>query len=154
KDLIIIRGRNFYPQDIEEAVGNSSPLLGSGRGAAFSLGEGHRPRLVLVHEVVRGYKKGESAEIFARARQGVAEQFELELHTLVLVRPASIPRSSSGKIQRRETCRRFEAGSLEVVEAIETPSLAETGDDQEPTAIGVTMANAAVLTPTVEDIRA
>ncbi len=66
KELIIIRGRNYYPQDLEEAVGGLSPLLGFHRGAAFAVDEGSRPRLVLVHEVVRGYKEGQGAQLFER----------------------------------------------------------------------------------------
>ena len=119
KELIIIRGRNYYPQDLEEAVAGISPLFGYHRGTAFTLDEGSRPRLILVQEVARAYKGGQGDELFRQARQVLAEQFDLELHTLVLVRTGSVPRASSGKIQRGETSRRFEAGTLEVVETLQ-----------------------------------
>ncbi|HWY87711.1 MAG TPA: AMP-binding protein, partial [Gemmataceae bacterium] len=140
KELIIIRGRNFYPQDLEDAVADL-PLLGHHRGAAFTVDEGRRPRLILVQEVMRGFQRSRGAELFTQARKILAEQFDLELNTMVLVRTGSLPRASSGKIQRREAAARFEAGSLDVVEIFEcgasfqlanADSLAQTGIDNVP----------------------
>jgi amino acid adenylation domain-containing protein len=117
KELIIIRGRNFYPQDLEDAVIGLSPLFSYHRGAAFTIDEGVHPRLILVEEVARTYRPGQGAELFDLARQTLAEKFDLELDALILVRTGSLPRSTSGKIQRGEASRRFQAGSLDVVES-------------------------------------
>lgn len=132
KEMLIIRGRNFYPQDLEDAIATLSPALGYHRGAAFAVDEGSRPRLIMVHEIARGYQPGSGRDLFEQARQVIAGQFDLELDTLVLVRTGSIPRATSGKIQRYETIARFEAGTLEVldtftVEHEEPPTRGDAG---------------------------
>ncbi len=64
KELIIVRGRNYHPHDLEEAV-TGLPELRNQRGAAFTVDEGCRPQLVMLHEVVRGFQPDESADLFA-----------------------------------------------------------------------------------------
>ncbi|MFJ8945141.1 condensation domain-containing protein [Streptomyces sp. NPDC102395] len=114
KDLIIIRGRNFYPTDIERAADHSHPGLRKGCGAAFSVEHEGEQALVLVQEVdgraVRGLD-GEQA--VAAVRAAVAEQCGVALHDVVLVRPGSIPQTTSGKIQRRLSRTRYTAGEFE-----------------------------------------
>jgi acyl-CoA synthetase (AMP-forming)/AMP-acid ligase II len=101
KDLIIIRGRNLYPQDIELTVERSHPALRPGCGAAFSVEINGEERLVVVQELERT----ESAAVLAEAvRRAVAEEHEAQVQQLVLLRAGSIPKTSSGKIQRR-ACR-------------------------------------------------
>ncbi|MFO0842623.1 MAG: beta-ketoacyl synthase N-terminal-like domain-containing protein [Gemmataceae bacterium] len=116
KDVLILRGRNYYPQDIEEAVQVASPLLKSGGGAAFTDEDDYGARLVLVYEVQRGYKPGGDKEVHLKARAAIAEEFGVELSELVLIRAGTLPRTSSGKVARRETRQRFLAGELDVVE--------------------------------------
>ncbi len=116
KDLLIIRGRNYYPQDIEEVVQLAAPLLKSGGGAAFSEEGEFGARLVLVYEVQRSYKPGSNPETYLKARSAIAEEFALELSELVLIRAGTLPRTSSGKVARRETRQRFLAGELDIVE--------------------------------------
>jgi acyl transferase domain-containing protein/acyl-CoA synthetase (AMP-forming)/AMP-acid ligase II/SAM-dependent methyltransferase/acyl carrier protein len=114
KDVLIIRGRNYYPQDIEEVALLASTLLRPGGAAAFTP-EDDESRLVLVAEVQRSYKPGQG-ELFDALRARIAEEFGIELSDLVLIRPATLPRTSSGKIARRETRQRHQDGGLEVVE--------------------------------------
>ncbi len=114
KDVLIIHGRNYYPQDIEEAALLASTLLRPGGAAAFTPDE-DESRLVLVAEVQRSYKPGQG-EVFDALRARIAEEFGLELSDLVLIRPATLPRTSSGKVARRETRQRHQDGGLEVVE--------------------------------------
>jgi len=109
KDLIIIRGRNLYPQDIELTVERSHPALRPGCGAAFSIELGQEERLVVVHEHERTPNDSplepESVEAIAEAvRRAVAEQHEAQVQQVVLLRAGTIPKTSSGKIQRR-ACR-------------------------------------------------
>jgi acyl-CoA synthetase (AMP-forming)/AMP-acid ligase II len=109
KDLIIIRGRNLYPQDIELTVERSHPGLRPGCGAAFSIELGQEERLVVVHEHERTPNDSplepETVEAIAEAvRRAVAEQHEAQVQQLVLLRAGTIPKTSSGKIQRR-ACR-------------------------------------------------
>jgi len=103
KDLIIIHGRNHYPQDIELTVERSSPLLRPGCGAAFSVEVDGEERLAVVYEV----NDGTDLDVRALASQvcrDVSAEHELQVHTLVLIQPRTIPKTSSGKIQR-QACR-------------------------------------------------
>jgi amino acid adenylation domain-containing protein/non-ribosomal peptide synthase protein (TIGR01720 family) len=114
KDLIILRGRNLYPQDIELAAERSHPALGAGSGAAFPVEVEGEERLVIVYEVVRG--SGLDVEqVAAAVRRAVAEEFEVQVFDVVLVRTATIPKTTSGKIQRRACREAYLAGTLTVV---------------------------------------
>jgi amino acid adenylation domain-containing protein len=155
KDLIIIRGRNLYPQDIELTAERSHPALRLGSSAAFSVeveggqrkakgkgqrGEGIYPdadsrshlaeqnllpsaphllpsleeRLVIVQEI-EFRQKPNVEEVTAAIRQAVAEEHEVQVHTVVLIKPGSIPKTSSGKIQRRATRTAFLTSNLSVI---------------------------------------
>ncbi len=116
KDVIIIRGQNHYPQDIELTVENSHPALRISSGAAFTIDFQGYERLVIVQEVERSYlRKLDVQEVVGTIRQAVVAQHGLEVFATVLVKTASIPKTSSGKI-RRQACRTaFLAGNLDVV---------------------------------------
>ena len=114
KDLIIIRGRNHYPQDIELTVERSHLSLRPGCGAAFSLDLDGEERLVLVQEI-ETRKRPETDAVIEAIRQAVVENHEVEPHAVVLIRPSSIPKTSSGKIQRHECRARFITAGLSVV---------------------------------------
>jgi acyl-CoA synthetase (AMP-forming)/AMP-acid ligase II len=110
KDLIIIDGRNHYPQDLELSAELSHPALRPGCTAAFSVdvgAEGERP--VLVAEVAPE-AAGDSEKIADLVRGAVSEAHGLSLREVVLVRPRTIPKTSSGKIQRRASRTAYEAG--------------------------------------------
>ncbi|WP_371933683.1 fatty acyl-AMP ligase [Streptomyces castrisilvae] len=99
KEVIIINGRNVYPQDIEWAARTVSPALTFGAGAAFSVDAG-REHLVLVQEV-RGV--GSSAELRTVAQKIqalIGQEFEIPAGNILLVRPGAVRRTSSGKVQR------------------------------------------------------
>ncbi|HEX8559654.1 MAG TPA: condensation domain-containing protein, partial [Pyrinomonadaceae bacterium] len=115
KDLIIIRGANHYPQDIELTIERSHPALRPGCGAAFSIDLDGEERLVAVQEVE---KKAASSlpAVVETIRQAVAEAHDLHVHSVVLIKPGSIPKTSSGKIQRRACRAAFLEGSLEALE--------------------------------------
>lgn len=115
KDLIIIRGRNHYPQDIELTVEQCHPALRPGCGVAFSLDVLSEERLVIVQEVDRQYRNLNVDEVVTHIRQAVAEQHELKVYAVVLVKMGSIPKTSSGKLQRRACREAFRAQSLDVV---------------------------------------
>ncbi len=117
KDLIIIRGRNHYPQDIEHAVEEASGLIRAGSVAAFAVDVDERERVVVVAEVERGKRDAaEVAEAFEAIRKRLATEHELAVEAIVLVRPNSIPKTSSGKIQRHACKKQFLENALEVVE--------------------------------------
>jgi amino acid adenylation domain-containing protein len=114
KDLIIIRGRNLYPQDLERTTEASHPLLRSGSAAAFSFESEGRERLVIIAEVEgRAEVEAESlAAVVERVRQAIAEQYEVRVYDVVLLRAGSVPKTSSGKIQRRACRQAYLDGGL------------------------------------------
>ncbi|WP_375745201.1 non-ribosomal peptide synthase/polyketide synthase [Corallococcus interemptor] len=116
KDLIILRGRNVYPQDLEQTVEQSHPALRPGCTAAFAVDVDGEERLVVVQEV-DPRRMTDPGEVTARVRQRLAELHEVPLHALVLIEPGSIPKTSSGKIQRSGTRAAFLAHELPVVTA-------------------------------------
>ncbi|MCE9604697.1 MAG: methenyltetrahydromethanopterin cyclohydrolase [Planctomycetia bacterium] len=111
KDLIIIRGGNYYPQDIEHSVQKANATLALGAGAAFSIEQDETEKLVIVHEMnVRQCENPDA--IFTAMRNAVAEDHELQLDSIVLLKPGQIPKTSSGKIQRRATKALYVEGML------------------------------------------
>ncbi|MEW6400574.1 MAG: fatty acyl-AMP ligase, partial [Chloroflexota bacterium] len=115
KDLIIIHGSNHYPQDIELTVESSHVALQPGAGAAFSVTEAGKEQLVIVQEVTRQNRQPNIDEVASTIRQAVAEKHDLQVFAIVLVKPMSIPKTSSGKIQRRACKSAFLEGMLDVV---------------------------------------
>jgi amino acid adenylation domain-containing protein len=114
KDLIIIRGRNHYPQDIEQTVEQSCPGLRHGCGAAFTADVWGQERLVVVQEVERG-RRAPDADHAARAiRRAVSREHELQVYSVVLIQAGSIPKTTSGKLQRRACRDAFLAGGLKI----------------------------------------
>ena len=112
KDMIIVRGQNFYPQDIERSVEACYAGLRAGGGAAFAVGEDDE-RLVVVQEVERVHLRGFDAGQATKAvRMAVADEFGLQVHDVTFIRPATLPRTSSGKVQRGLCRTRFLEGTL------------------------------------------
>jgi acyl-CoA synthetase (AMP-forming)/AMP-acid ligase II len=115
KDLIIIRGANYHPQDIEATVERSHPALRPGCGAAFSTEPAGEEVLVVVQEVERECRKGLDVRgVLHAVREAVAAEHGLRVHALVLLRTGSIPRTTSGKVRRRACRDQLCAGTLEV----------------------------------------
>jgi acyl-CoA synthetase (AMP-forming)/AMP-acid ligase II len=115
KDVMIIRGRNHYPQDIELTVENSHPALRLGSGAAFAIEVKGEERLVVAQEVERSHLRTlDVNEVVGAIRQALTAQHGLQVYAVALLKTGSIPKTSSGKIQRR-TCRaKFLEGTLDV----------------------------------------
>ncbi len=116
KDMMIIRGQNHYPQDIELTVQNSHPALRPNCGAAFSVEVEGVEQLVVTQEVERTYlRQLDVDEVVKAIRQAVSEQHQLQVYAIVLLKTASIPKTSSGKVQRHACRVGFLDGSLDVV---------------------------------------
>ncbi len=127
KDLLIVRGRNHHPQDVELTAERASAALRPGCGAAFAIepedGEGAE-RVVLVFEVDR--HSDQPIEVVAQAvRAAVAEEHELRLAELVLIRASTLPKTSSGKVQRHACRELYRRGELAVVGASRAPQAEE-----------------------------
>lgn len=117
KDTIIIRGQNYYPQDIELTVAQSHPALRPYCGAAFAIDLEGSERLIIVQELERSYlRKLDVTEVVESIRQAVTAEHNLSIYATVLVKTGSIPKTSSGKIQRHGCKAGFLTGTLNVVE--------------------------------------
>jgi amino acid adenylation domain-containing protein len=114
KDLIILRGRNHYPQDVELTAERAHPDLHPGGGAAFAVETGGEERLVIVHEVARHRSAGTEA-IAEAVRSAVAAEHEVQAQEVVLIRQGGLPKTSSGKVQRRLCRDLYLRGELPVV---------------------------------------
>jgi phthiocerol/phenolphthiocerol synthesis type-I polyketide synthase C len=127
KDMIIIRGNNYYPQDIEFTVEKSHPALRpAGHGAAFPVEEAGEEKLVVIQEVERSQlRKLDVDEVVGAIRQAVSEEHDLQVHGIALLKTATIPRTSSGKIQRSACRTEFLEGSLNSVAMWEPESPAD-----------------------------
>lgn len=115
KDLLIIRGTNHYPQDIEWTVQRSHPAFRPEHGAVFSVDVDGEERLVIAQEIERHHRNLDVNEVVEVIRQAVAENHELEVYAVLLLKTGSILKTSSGKIQRSSCQAGFLAGSLDVV---------------------------------------
>jgi acyl-CoA synthetase (AMP-forming)/AMP-acid ligase II len=102
KELVIIRGINHYPQDIERTVQNVDPALRKNGGAAFSVSdEKGDETLVVVQEVERVHRRNiDIADMVGRIREAVTNEHEVFARHVVLIRPGALPKTTSGKIQR------------------------------------------------------
>ncbi|MEC9093032.1 MAG: AMP-binding protein, partial [Planctomycetota bacterium] len=115
KDLIIIRGVNRYPQDIESTVEQSSLKLQGAGTAAFSVEVEGAERLVIVSETERSREKDWSA-VIEDIRKDVTAEHDVPPDAVVMVRTGSIQKTSSGKIQRHACKAAFLEGSLKIID--------------------------------------
>jgi len=117
KDLIIIRGINHYPQDIERTVQSLDAALRENCGAVFSVpDETGEEALVIVQEVERTARHTiDTGEIGGRIREAVADNHELSARHVALIRPGSLPKTTSGKIQRKLARRLWLEGGFEEI---------------------------------------
>ena len=122
KDIIIHRGEKIHAVDVEAAVAASHPAL-SGAGAAFAWTGEDSERLVLAQEIARGAVLPDPTQLRIAAEDAVALAFGVRLHDLVLVRPGSLPKTTSGKVRRHEARRLYAAGLLERVIPSQSPEV-------------------------------
>ena len=105
KDLIIVYGRNLYPEDIERIAADASPALRNGRGAAFSAEIEGAEQLIVVHEAEYG-GDWDGEDLVQKLRQAVVAIVGVVPYAVALVKAGGIPTTSSGKI-RRQACKRL-----------------------------------------------
>src|SRR5690606_15892331 len=118
KDMIIVRGVNRYPQDIEATVEKANGRLRATASAAFSVEHEGRERLIIVSEAVReGNRAGKEHwdDVIKAIRREVTAEHELPPDAVYLVRKGSIPKTSSGKIQRHACRQGFLNDDLELI---------------------------------------
>lgn len=116
KDLMIVRGQNHYPQDVEATVENCQAALRPAAGAVFTVEVGGTEKVVVVQEVKRSYlRKLDVPSIIGDMRAAVTRQHGLQVYAIALIKTGSIPKTSSGKIQRHACKSQFSDAALNVV---------------------------------------
>lgn len=117
KDVLIIRGQNHYPHDIETTVAQSHEALRPGHGAAISVDIKGTERLVVIHEVERTHLRTLNVSEVANAvRRTVTQQHQISPYAIVLIKTGSLPKTSSGKVKRYACREDFLANRLVVVD--------------------------------------
>ena len=123
KDMIIINGVNHYPQDIERTVEQSYPPVRSGCSAAFSADVDGEERLVVAAEIQTKHSDPDPKDrqcydlkdAIRSIRRSVSREHNLNVTDIVLLQAGSIPKTSSGKIQRHKCREQFGLGELKVL---------------------------------------
>jgi len=116
KDVIIVHGKNYYPQDIEHSSVTSHEALRPGYCAAFSVDSNGIEKLVVAAEVDRKFvRKIDFDEVCSAVRQAVFDDHSLSVEEVILLKPNRIPVTSSGKIQRAATKALYVKGELEIM---------------------------------------
>lgn len=101
KDLMIIRGKNIYPQDVENLVGECHAAVRPHGCAAFSMTLEGEEKLVIVAEIQREQIRNlQPVELFAKIRQVISQEHQISTFAIVLINPNTLPKTSSGKVQR------------------------------------------------------
>ncbi|VVN30180.1 Linear gramicidin synthase subunit D [Pseudomonas fluorescens] len=114
KDLLIVRGHNLYPQDIEQTLEREVEVVRKGRVAAFAVNIDGEEGIGIAAEISRSVQKILAPEALIKAiRQAVAEAYQQAPSVVVLLNPGSLPKTSSGKLQRSACRNRLVDGSLD-----------------------------------------
>ncbi|MGA5820361.1 SDR family NAD(P)-dependent oxidoreductase [Kitasatospora sp. NPDC094028] len=135
KDVVIIDGKNHYPQDIELTAETSHSALYPGCGVACSVEVDGEERLLVVHEVAGRPPALDTEGVIAAIRGAVAQEHGIAVHHVALLRRGGIPKTSSGKLQRGAARQAFLAGELNALASWSAPSTA--ADRREPPAAAV-----------------
>jgi acyl-CoA synthetase (AMP-forming)/AMP-acid ligase II len=117
KDLIVVNGRNYYPVDIEQACEAAVTGIRANSGAAFGVEDdgGSVEQLVVVYEIDAGMGHAQQAAVIEGLRRTVSFRLSLSPHDVVLIAPRTIPRTSSGKVQRWLCRQQYLAGNLQEI---------------------------------------
>jgi acyl-CoA synthetase (AMP-forming)/AMP-acid ligase II len=121
KDLIIQHGANHYPQDLEYTAERAHPDVRAAGTVAFSVPRPDSEGVVLLFELARYGPAVDVTAVLDTVRRALVEEHGLELAAVAIVRKGQIPKTTSGKVRRRESARRWEAGEFEVVDAWSAP---------------------------------
>jgi acyl-CoA synthetase (AMP-forming)/AMP-acid ligase II/acyl carrier protein len=119
-DVVIIRGRNLYPQDVERTAQQSHEAVDA--GAAFAVGDPGHEELVIVLQVHREHRRGDLAPVIRAIRAAIVDEYEVDPQAIVLLKPATLPLTSSGKVQRSRCRELFLANELDVLEQWQRPA--------------------------------
>jgi amino acid adenylation domain-containing protein len=135
KDLIVVRGRNHHPADVEETIRGAHPALRR-RGVVFSHDDGERERVVVVHEAPSGLTAAAAAAAARAIHAAVAAEHGLALDEVVLVRPGAVPYTTSGKPRRLDCRQRYLSGGLRAAAIAAVPGRPRTAPGVPPAGAG------------------
>ena len=114
KHLIIVRGRNVYPQDIEHLAQQADERLRPGAGVAFSIDDDGEERPCLVQETTLTDHEERQKALY-QINKAVVATLDIRLSAIILIEPRSIPKTTSGKLARYACRRAFLEGTLKTV---------------------------------------
>ena len=114
KDLLIIKGRNYYPQDLEWTVTHCEPAPSGYSCAAFAVEASGEERLVVVQEVSHR-EPPDLDQLIGKIRLAVAREHELEVYGIVFIKAGSLPKTTSGKIERHTCKAMYRENTLKVM---------------------------------------
>ena len=112
KDLLIVDGRNHYPQDIEHTVAEATPAVRAGFVVAFSIPRGTSEGLVIVAERAPGHGRADPETVTADIRAAVSRGHGLAVADIRLVSAGAVPRTTSGKLARQAARAEYLAGAF------------------------------------------
>jgi len=113
KDLIIVRGLNYYPQDIEQACEAAHPAVMLNGACAFAVESNDGEQVVVVCEIARiQIRKADLNEVMHRIRAAVGEELQLQVSSVVLLKQGALPRTTSGKLRRSACAQAYLDGTL------------------------------------------
>ncbi|WP_443741675.1 hypothetical protein [Streptomyces fragilis] len=108
--MIVVAGRNLYPQDLERTVQQVSGLFGA--ATAFAV-PGARERIVVIQELRAGSRYDiDLAGLASAVQQRITEEYDVRAAAVLLVRPGTVRRTTSGKVERAAMRRLFLRGEL------------------------------------------
>ncbi|AOK31791.1 hypothetical protein AQ611_19935 [Burkholderia singularis] len=115
KDMIVISGRNYYSEDLEQTVTATQEKVVPNGCAAFVADHDERENLVIVAEIERVERHGNLNDVVTDIQKEIWLKHEVNPHSVFLVSPGQLPKTSSGKVRRKACRRALEAGELKVL---------------------------------------
>ncbi|MFF1421109.1 fatty acyl-AMP ligase [Streptomyces sp. NPDC058280] len=134
KEMVILAGRNLYPQDVERAVHSVDKAFATGAGAVFAV-ETDREHLVAIQEVRPGSISTDLHTVASGVQSFISKEFSIPAGNILLVRPGTVRKTTSGKIQRTLMRKLFLEGKIPALYEVLEPAVrelvasAEAGDD-------------------------
>ncbi len=120
-DVLVFWGFNHYPQHIEQTVEQCHSALKPNCGAAFSIEVDGEEKLIIVQELERNYRHVVVEGMVETIRWAIFDQHLIDIFAIALLTPGSIPKTSSGKIQRRNCKHKYLDGSLDIISQWHSP---------------------------------
>ncbi len=115
KDMLIVRGQNLYPQDLEKTLEREVEVLRKGRVAVFAVDDQGEEGIGVAVEISRNVQKAHTPEaLITTLRRVIADACRQAPAVVLLLNPGALPKTSSGKLQRSACRLRMNDGSLDI----------------------------------------